>query len=160
MENSETQRKFMSFDMEWYKIAQEQIGRETVSINQVLCIISGPVGSGKTTLLEKLNKGYPMIMAKDLDDFDDQAKEDLTYDSHKKNWTPKMLHDHFNLKKALMNEFIRENVNANIVFGGVVIDGGRVLTFRQNIRFCLILLHIFQYSVIFIEVWRSVAQNQ
>ena len=87
-------------------------------MSNVICHIAGPSGSGKTTILKKIQEKYPQVIAKDLDEFDDQASAILNLDStEKKNWKDDDFKRLADLRQELMDEFIKQ-ARGPVVFGG------------------------------------------
>jgi len=94
---------------------------------KVLAHIAGPSGSGKTTIVNVINKKYKNIVAKDLDDFDDEAERQLGWDNiRKKQYTGKMLKTLYHKRQELMDNFIDQSKKP-IVFAGHHLEAKRVL---------------------------------
>lgn len=106
--------------------------------DNVVCHIAGPSGSGKTTLLDKIKKQFPNMLTKDLDDFDDDARKILNYPQDKSHYTDKMLEKLTDKKQKLLDKFIKDNEQNNIVFGGLNIeDNNYILDVHTNNKFLL-----------------------
>lgn len=101
----------------------------------VICHISGPSGSGKTTLLNKIQKLFPNVVCKDLDELDEQAENILGYSNiKKKNYSDKMLKNLFNKRQELLNKFVK-NSNKPIILGGHHTEGRYVLDIHTDNKF-------------------------
>ena len=104
----------------------------------VLCHIAGPSGSGKTTILAKIQKLYPTIITKDLDDFDDEASAILKLDSvQKKHWNDTDLLHLAKLRQKLMDEFLRLHKEDTVVFAGFHTEDSHILHIPTQNRFLL-----------------------
>ncbi len=87
-------------------------------MSNIICHIAGASGSGKTTILEEINKLWPHIVAKDLDEFDDEACQILGFDGiPKKNWPNERLRLLAEKRQEIMDKFIEEQTQP-IVFAG------------------------------------------
>ncbi len=104
--------------------------------SQVLAHISGSSGSGKTFLANKLQKVYPNIIFKDLDEFDDEATEILGFTIKKNNYTDQMLETLAKKRQELMDDFIKQS-NKPIIFVGHHTEGDYVLDIPTKNRFLL-----------------------
>lgn len=101
----------------------------------VICHISGPSGSGKTTLLNKIQKLFPNVICKDLDEFDEQAEDILEYSNiKKKNYSDEMLKNLFNKRQELLDKFIK-NSDKPIILGGHHTEDKYVLNVHTNNKF-------------------------
>ena len=87
----------------------------------------GQAGSGKTYFIENtLLKKYPEIIAKDLDDFDDEAdavvaggKGDKSWRMDMSNIDQELAKKHFDEVQSLVNQFISENGDKKIFLAGM-----------------------------------------
>jgi hypothetical protein len=87
----------------------------------------GQAGSGKTYFIDNtLLKKYPEIVAKDLDDFDDEADAAVASGKGDKSWRmdlpsvdQKLAQKHFDEVQNLVNQFISENSAKKIFFAGM-----------------------------------------
>lgn len=104
----------------------------------ILCHIAGPSGSGKTTILENISRLFPNVIAKDLDEFDDQASQILGLDStKKKEWREDDFKKLAQLRQKLMDDFILLHKDQPIVFGGFHTEDTFILDIETNHRFLL-----------------------
>ena len=105
---------------------------------RILCHIAGPSGSGKTTLLEKIHNQFPSIITKDLDEFDDEASSMLGLDStQKKAWQDEDFKKLADLRQKLMDDFILQHKEQDIVFGGFHTEDKYVLIIPTENKFLL-----------------------
>jgi len=87
----------------------------------------GQAGSGKTYFINNtLLKKYPEIIAKDLDDFDDEAdavvaggKGDKSWRRDLSNIDQELARKHFDEVQSLVNQFISENSDKKIFLVGM-----------------------------------------
>lgn len=108
---------------EWRKFLNE------VKEYSIIAHLTGQAGSGKTHFVENtLLRLYPEIVAKDLDDFDDEADEVVSSGKGDKSWRQsgdpnqvdqKLAREHFDTVQGLINQFISENSNKKIFLSGM-----------------------------------------
>ena len=94
--------------------------------SSVIAHLVGQAGSGKTYFIENtLLKKYPEIVAKDLDDFDDEADAVVGGD---KSWRQsgdssqvdqKLARRHFNKVQSLVNQFLSKHSGKKIFLAGM-----------------------------------------
>ena len=107
----------------WRKYLAEQQEQQS----PVIAHLVGQSGSGKTYFIEnKLLKKYPEIVAKDLDDFDDEAdavvasgKGDKSWRRDFENLDQRLAKKHFDTVQSLINEFISANSDKKIFLAGM-----------------------------------------
>jgi uridine kinase len=97
--------------------------------SSVIAHLVGQAGSGKTYFIENtLLKKYPEIVAKDLDDFDDEADAAVANGKGDKSWRQsgdinqidqKLARKHFNTVQGLVNQFLKENRDKKIFLAGM-----------------------------------------
>jgi hypothetical protein len=97
----------------------------------VIAHLVGQAGSGKTYFIENtLLKKYPEIVAKDLDDFDDEADAVVASGTGDKSWRmdlddrnhvkdQKLAKKHFETVQNLVNQFISANSDKKIFLAGM-----------------------------------------
>lgn len=103
----------------------------------VIAHISGPSGSGKTTLGEKLQKIYPELLVKDLDEMDEQAHNELFAGKSKKNFTDEDIRTLAKRRQQLLDEYVKINKNKNIVLVGHHTEGDTVLDVHTKNKWML-----------------------
>lgn len=89
-------------------------------IANILAHIGGVSGAGKTTLLNKIVEQHPNILVKDIDEFDEKAKDELNIHWHHD--TPFSDDDLDKLtkrKQELLDDYIKQNKNKEIVTAGI-----------------------------------------
>lgn len=101
---------------------------------EVFAHISGPSGSGKTTLMEEITSLHPDIVAKDLDEFDEEATEGLGLDPGWKqtSWSEELQREHYKIKQRLLDNFIEENAGKRTLLVGLHEEGGDALHFNPR----------------------------
>jgi cytidylate kinase len=106
---------------------------------EVFAHISGPSGSGKTTIMEEISSLHPGITAKDLDEFDEEATEEMGLDPDWKqsSWSEELQMEHYKVKQELLDNFIKENAGRNIVLVGLHEEGGDSLHFNAKHKILL-----------------------
>ena len=95
----------------------------------VLAHLVGQAGSGKTWFIENtLLKKYPEIVAKDLDDFDDEADAHVASGEGDKSWRQdadntdqELARKHFDIVQNLIDQFLLSNNDKNIFLVGMSI---------------------------------------
>ena len=109
----------------WRKYLNEEQG------SSVIAHLVGQAGSGKTYFIENtLLKKYPEILAKDLDDFDDEADAVVASGTGDKSWRmdldennhvkdQKLARKHFEAVQNLVNQFISANSDKKIFLAGM-----------------------------------------
>ena len=105
----------------WRQYMNEEQG------SSVIAHLVGQAGSGKTYFIENtLLKKYPEIVAKDLDDFDDEADAVVASGKGDKSWRmdldnidQKLAKKHFDTVQNLVNEFISANSDKKIFLAGM-----------------------------------------
>jgi len=106
----------------------------------VLMHLGGPSGSGKTSLLEKIDQLYPEVICKDLDEFDEEASEELGLIPGWKNsedlWD-KWGEEHFEIKQQLLDDFISAHAGKKIILAGIASEGEYSLQFLPQFRILL-----------------------
>ena len=113
------------------KTAEKDVG--------VVAHIAGPSGAGKTTLLENLKKKYPGLVAKDLDEFDEKARQQLgpEYVAKKSTYTDKMISRLHTRRQELLGSFLREKKDSPVVLAGHHIEGPHALKFQARNKLLL-----------------------
>lgn len=101
---------------------------------EVFAHISGPSGSGKTTLMEEIASLHPDVVAKDLDEFDEEATEGLGLDPGWKqtSWSEELQREHYKIKQRLLDNFIEENAEKRTLLVGLHEEGGDALHFNPR----------------------------
>ena len=101
---------------------------------EVFAHISGPSGSGKTTLMEEIASLHPDVVAKDLDEFDEEATEGLGLDPGWKqtSWSEELQREHYKIKQRLLDNFIEENAGKRTLLVGLHEEGGDALHFNPR----------------------------
>lgn len=104
------------------KLSPLQLHKEATQIlklasKEVFAHISGPSGSGKTTLMEEIASLHPDVVAKDLDEFDEEATEGLGLDPFWKqtSWSKELQKEHYKIKQKLLDDFIDANAGKKIL---------------------------------------------
>ena len=104
----------------WRKYLNEEQG------SSVIAHLVGQAGSGKTYFIENtLLKKYPEIVAKDLDDFDDEADAVVGGDkSWRQSGDPnqidqKLARKHFNEVQSLIDQFLSSNSDKKVFLAGM-----------------------------------------
>ena len=92
---------------------------------EVFAHISGPSGSGKTTLMEEITSLHPDVVAKDLDEFDEEATEGMGLDPLWKqtSWSEELQREHYKIKQNLLDDFIGANTGNRILLVGIHNEG-------------------------------------
>ena len=104
------------------------LGAELGKSAGVLAHVAGPSGSGKTTLLNRLAASHPGLLAKDLDEFDDDAVNALGYAQTPKSvYTDDMLAALAQKRQSLMDDYLAANAGKPVVFGGHHWEGTHTL---------------------------------
>ena len=103
----------------------------------VLMHVSGPSGSGKSTLLTNMQKQYPNLIAKDLDEFDDEASEKLYPGIKKQEYTGDMIRELALQRQALMDSFLARNEELPVLLAGHHTEGDTVLNIPTKQRYML-----------------------
>jgi len=107
-------------------------------MNDLLCHIAGPSGSGKTTILKKIHERFPSVLTKDLDEFDEEASEQLSLDSvRKKDWPDGSLRKLADLRQGLLDAFLAKHIGEKIVLAGFHTEDSHVLRVPTENRFML-----------------------
>jgi superfamily II DNA or RNA helicase len=86
----------------------------------ILAHIAGPSGSGKSTILEDIKAKHPNLATKDLDDFDDEAVEQLGWKGlrkNDKNYTDEMLKQLADTRQLLQDKWLAEQTNPAVLAG-------------------------------------------
>ena len=106
---------------------------------EIFAHISGPSGSGKTTIMEEISSLCPDVVAKDLDEFDEEATEWLGLDPLWKqtSWSEELQMEHYKVKQDLIDNFIKENAGRDIVLVGLHEEGGDSLHFDAKHKILL-----------------------
>jgi energy-coupling factor transporter ATP-binding protein EcfA2 len=101
---------------------------------EIFAHISGPSGSGKTTLMEEIASLHPDVVAKDLDEFDEKATEEMGLDLDWKqtSWSEELQKEHYKVKQGLLDHFIEENAGKRILLVGLHEEGGDALHFNPR----------------------------
>ena len=107
----------------WRQYLKEEQG------SSVIAHLVGQAGSGKTYFIENiLLKKYPEIVAKDLDDFDDEADAAVASGKGDKTWRQsgdpnqidqKIARKHFDTVQGLVDQFISANSDKKIFLAGM-----------------------------------------
>ena len=105
----------------WRKYLNEEQG------SSVMAHLVGQAGSGKTYFIENtLLKKYPEIVAKDLDDFDDEAdavvasgKGDKSWRQDPHNTDQKLARKHFDEVQSLVDQFLSSNSDKKVFLAGM-----------------------------------------
>ena len=106
---------------------------------EIFAHISGPSGSGKTTIMEEISSLCPDVVAKDLDEFDEEATKWLGLDASWKqtSWSEELQMEHYKVKQDLLDNFIKENAGRDIVLVGLHEEGGDSLHFDAKHKILL-----------------------
>ena len=101
---------------------------------EVFAHISGPSGSGKTTLMEEIASLHPDVVVKDLDEFDEEATEEMGLDPGWKqnSWSEELQREHYKIKQNLLDNFIEENAGKRTLLVGLHEEGGDALHFNPR----------------------------
>lgn len=103
----------------------------------VLAHIAGASGSGKTTLGRRIARLHPNLAVKDLDEFDDEAEQNLGYAGvSKRDYTTEMLSELAGRRQQLMDSFVSSS-KSPVVFVGHHTEGDHVLRIPTENRFLL-----------------------
>lgn len=126
------------------KLFQLGLKKEAASIiklssKEVFAHISGPSGSGKTTLMEEIKALNPDVVEKDLDEFDEEATEEMGLDKNWKqtSWSEDTQKEHYTIKQSLLDDFIERNAGSRIVLVGLHSEGDDQLTFNPKYKVLL-----------------------
>jgi hypothetical protein len=97
--------------------------------SSVMAHLVGQAGSGKTYFIENtLLKKYPEIVAKDLDDFDDEADAVVASGKGDKSWRQsgkadqidqKLARKHFDEVQSLVDQFLSSNSDKKVFLAGM-----------------------------------------
>jgi len=108
---------------QWREYIKEEQG------SSVIAHLVGQAGSGKTYFIENtLLKKYPEMVAKDLDDFDDEADAVVASIKGDKSWRQsgdinqidqKLARKHFDTVQGLVNQFLSANQDKKIFLAGM-----------------------------------------
>lgn len=106
---------------------------------EVFAHISGPSGSGKTTIMEEINSLYPDVVTKDLDEFDEEATEEMGLDPLWKqtSWSEELQREHYKIKQKLLDDFIMDNAGRKILLVGIHNEGAESLSFNAKHKILL-----------------------
>lgn len=106
---------------------------------EVFAHISGPSGSGKTTLMEEIVSLHPDVVAKDLDEFDEEATEGLGLDPGWKqtSWSEELQREHYKIKQRLLDNFIGANTGKRTLLVGIHNEGEESLHFNAKHKILL-----------------------
>jgi len=106
---------------------------------EVFAHISGPSGSGKTTIMEEISSLYPDVVTKDLDEFDEEATEEMGLDPFWKqtSWSEELQREHYKLKQRLLDDFIDANADKKILLVGIHNEGEDSLKFNAKHKILL-----------------------
>lgn len=106
---------------------------------EVFAHISGPSGSGKTTLMEEITSLHPDIVAKDLDEFDEEATEEMGLDPGWKqtSWSEELQREHYKIKQRLLDDFIEANTGNRTLLVGIHNEGEDSLNFNAKHKILL-----------------------
>lgn len=108
---------------------------------EVFAHISGPSGSGKTTIMEEISSLHPTIVAKDLDEFDEEANKAMDLpDSWKHDssiWTQEIEEAQFALRQKLLDNLLERNSERKIILVGHHTEWGKDLQFNAKHRILL-----------------------
>ena len=105
----------------------------------VFAHISGPSGSGKTTIMEEIQSLHPDVVAKDLDEFDEEATEEMGLDPLWKqtSWSRELQIEHYKIKQKLLDDFIDANAGKKILLVGIHNEGEESLHFNAENKILL-----------------------
>lgn len=106
---------------------------------EVFAHISGPSGSGKTTIMEEISSLYPDVVTKDLDEFDEEATEEMGLDPLWKqtSWSEELQREHYKIKQKLLDDFIMANAGRKILLVGIHNEGAESLSFNAKHKILL-----------------------
>lgn len=108
---------------------------------EVFAHISGPSGSGKTTIMEEIASLHPDVVAKDLDEFDEEANKAMDIpDSWKHDssiWTQEIEETQFALRQRLLDDFLERNSGRKIILAGHHTEWGKDLQFNAKHKILL-----------------------
>jgi hypothetical protein len=84
--------------------------------------------------MEEIASLYPDVVAKDLDEFDEKATEEmgLDFDWKQKSWSEELQREHYKIKQSLLDHFIEENSGYRILLVGLHEEGGDSLHFNAK----------------------------
>jgi uridine kinase len=120
-------------------LTKEAEGIIRLSSKEVFAHISGPSGSGKTTLMEEIGSLYPDVVEKDLDEFDEEATEEMGLDKNWKqtSWSEDTQREHYAIKQSLLDNFIEQNSSSKILLVGLHTEGDDSLSFNARHKIIL-----------------------
>lgn len=126
------------------KLRSLQLHKEAAQIlklasKEVFAHISGPSGSGKTTIMEEISSLYPDVVTKDLDEFDEEATEEMGLDPLWKqtSWSEELQREHYKIKQKLLDDFIMANAGRKILLVGIHNEGAESLSFNAKHKILL-----------------------
>lgn len=97
---------------------QRHPGSSNTKLAELLAHIAGPSGCGKTTVLKQIQKADPSIVAKDMDDFDDEARKALNLGTKPKDsMTATELGKLFGKQQKLLDAFLDKTKDPVILAG-------------------------------------------
>lgn len=103
----------------------------------VIAHIAGPSGAGKTTIGEKLKHLYPQLLVRDLDEIDEIAHAELFDNKPKKYFTDDDIRKLARRRQQLLDLYIKENKNKDIVLVGIHTEGETVLNVYTDNKWML-----------------------
>lgn len=121
------------------KLAEEENLITKLASGEVFMHIGGPSGSGKSTLMEEIQRLYPEIICKDLDEFDEEATEMLNLSPNwkQKEYTEELAEDHFKIKQELLDDFIGSHNGEKLILVGIHSEGDYALKFFPQYKILL-----------------------
>jgi DNA ligase D-like protein (predicted 3'-phosphoesterase) len=119
----------------------------------VVAHIAGPSGSGKSTLLEQLTANHPDIVTKDLDEFDEEATNQLKLPPKwKTDYTDDMLQRLAVRRQELMDNWLKGQKQP-VVLGGHHVEGKHVLNIPTDNKLLL-------NTPAWLSAWRGYRRSQ